>query len=155
MPPTICGPGSGFFNKLIIQYPRQMRGALAFGVAEYVGSGEGVWDFVHADDLASLYEIVLLNLVDGKKRVPVGEQAFLFSGTGCVGWKEVAENIARTGKDVGKLSQRARSGSLKEAAENWIDGNEQICELGFAGNSRSKAERGRELGWVPLKPKLD
>lgn len=132
-----------------------MRGALASGVAEYVGSGEGVWDFVHILDLASLYEIILLDWVEGKKRVPVGEQGFVFSGTGRFSWKEVAEKIARVGKEAGRLEEGTRSVSLKEAAGKWVGGDEQLCELGFASNSRTIAERGRELGWVPVRTKVD
>ncbi|EED16854.1 hypothetical protein TSTA_019160 [Talaromyces stipitatus ATCC 10500] len=45
--------------------------------------------------------------------------------------------------------------SLGEAARKWADGDEQLCELGFASNTRTKAEIGRELGWTPKKTRAD
>lgn len=156
MCPTIYGLGTGKFNRLTIQYPPQMKTALKEGSAEYVGDGKGVWDFVHILDLAGLYEIVLLDWVEERRKVPVGESGFVFSATGMFTWKEVAEGIAKAGVEMGKLKTAAtRSVSLEEAAKKWVDGNEQLCELGFASNARTSAVIGRELGWQPKRTKED
>jgi nucleoside-diphosphate-sugar epimerase len=156
MSPTIYGLGSGKFNRLTIQYPVQMKSALKEGRAEYIGDGKGVWNFVHVLDLAQLYEIVLLDWIEGRRNVPVGEKGIIFSGTGTFVWKEVAEGIAKAGFEMGKLKDvETRSVSLEEAARKWLRGNEQLCELGFASNSRSRAEIGRELGWRPTRTKED
>ncbi|KAF7562428.1 hypothetical protein G7046_g1706 [Stylonectria norvegica] len=156
MSPTIYGLGSGNFNRLTIQYPLQMKAALKEGIAEYVGDGKGVWDFVHVLDLAALYETVLLDWVEGRRRVPVGERGFIFSGTGRFAWKEVAEGIARAGFKLGKLRDaETRSTTLEEAARKWVGGNEQLCELGFASNARTTAVIGRELGWRLTRTKKD
>jgi len=156
MSPTIYGLGSGMFNRLTIQYPRQMKAALNSGRAEYVGDGKGVWDFVHVLDLAALYEIVLLDWVEGRRRVPVGEQGFMFSGTGTFTWKDVAEGIAKAGVALEALKDaETKSMSLEEAAKKWVGGDEQLCELGFASNSRTTADVGRELGWMPKGTKED
>lgn len=156
MSPTIYGVGSGKFNRLTIQYPLQMKAAVASGRAEYVGDGRGVWDFVHITDLAQLYEIVLLDRVQGQRAIPVGEKGFIFSGTGTFTWKDVAQRIAKAGIKLGQLTDtETRSISLEEAAVKWVRGDEQLCELGFASNARSRAEIGKELGWEPKKTRAD
>ncbi|EXJ80935.1 hypothetical protein A1O3_07223 [Capronia epimyces CBS 606.96] len=156
MSPTIYGLGSGQFNRLSIQYPAQMRAAARQGRAEYVGGGKGVWDFVHVLDLAVLYELVLLDRVEGRRIVPVGAQGFMFSATGTFTWREVAENIAKAGFELGKWSDaETRSVSLSEAAAKWVAGDEQLCELGYASNSRTRADIARELGWRPKRTKED
>ncbi|KAH8882150.1 NAD(P)-binding protein [Thozetella sp. PMI_491] len=156
MSPTIYGLGSGKFNRLTIQYPRQMRGALQEGRAEFVGDGHGTWDFVHILDLALLYEIVLLDWVEDRRVVPVGEQGIMFSGTGRFTWKEVAEGIAKAGVELGRFeSADTRSITLEEAAKKWVGGDERLCELGFASNARTTAEIGRQLGWTPTRTRAD
>lgn len=95
MSPTIYGLGSGKFNRLTIQYPLQMKAALDEGYAGYVGERKGVWDFVHVLDLAHLYELVLLDWVEGRKCIPVGATSIMFSGTGTFMWKEVAEELPK------------------------------------------------------------
>ncbi|KAI1287719.1 NAD(P)-binding protein [Xylaria venustula] len=156
MSPTIYGIGAGKFNRLSIQYPIQMRQALANGQAEYVGEGSGVWDFVHILDLVKLYEVVLMDWVQGRRAAPIGENGFVFSGTGTFNWKEVADRIGKVGADSGKLrSPEARSISLEEAGRKWTGGDEQLCELGFASNSRTSAVVGKELGWEPTRTKKD
>lgn len=156
MSPTIYGLGSGRFNRLTIQYPLQMRAAFKEGCAGYVGSGTGIWDFVHITDLAALYEIVLLDWIEAGGRVPIGERGFMFSGTGTFTWKDVAERIAKAGFEMGALeSADTRSMSLPEAAIKWVDGNEQLCELGFASNAKTSADLALKLGWQPKKTRKD
>ncbi|EHK42392.1 hypothetical protein TRIATDRAFT_131190 [Trichoderma atroviride IMI 206040] len=156
MSPTIYGVGSGKFNRITIQYPLQMKAAIASGRAEYVGDGRGVWEFVHILDLAPLYEIVLLDWIQGQRAIPVGEKGFVFSGTGTFAWKDVAQWIAKAGVKLGQLTEtEAKSISLEEAAEKWVRGDTQLCELGFASNARTRAEIGKELGWKPTRSRAD
>lgn len=156
MSPAIYGVGSGKFNRITIQYPLQMKAAIASGRAEYVGDGKGVWDFVHIADLVQLYEIVLLDRIQGQRTVPVGEEGIIFSGTGTFAWKDVAQGIAKAGVELRQLADtETKSISLEEAAGKWVHGDTQLCELGFASNARSRAEIGIELGWKPTKTRAD
>ncbi|KAI0970120.1 hypothetical protein F4678DRAFT_437601 [Xylaria arbuscula] len=156
MNPTIYGIGAGKFNRFSIQYPTLIRQAVANGQSEYVGEGSGVWDFVHILDLVKLYEIVLLDWVQGQRSSPVGENGFVFSGTGKFTWKEAADRIGEVGADLGKLtSPEARSISLEEAGKKWTGGFAQLCELAFASNARTSAVIGKELGWKPTRTQKD
>ena len=156
MSPTIYGLGSGKFHRLTIQYPLQMRAAMVEGKASFVGDGLGKWDFVHVLDLAGLYEAVLLDWIEGRRLAPVGEKGIIFSATGSFTWKEVAERIAQVGGELKVLEDtQPQSTSLEHAAKIWVGGDEQLCELGFASNSSTKAVIGRRLGWTPTRTRED
>ncbi|KAF2964889.1 hypothetical protein GQX73_g8712 [Xylaria multiplex] len=154
MSPTIYGIGSGKYNRFSIQYPVQIKSAIQEGRAEYIGDGEGVWNFVHILDLVELYKLVLIDWVQQKRTVPVGEQGIIFSATGSVSWKEVAQGIGKAGAEIGQLQDgEAKSIGLKEAAQKWAGGNEQLCELAWASNAKTRADIAKELGWKPSKTK--
>ncbi|KAK5634724.1 hypothetical protein RRF57_010437 [Xylaria bambusicola] len=156
MSPTIYGMGTGKFNRFSIQYPLLMKQAVRSGQAEYVGDGEGVWNFVHIVDLVMLYELVLLDWIEKRRITPVGENGIIFSATSTCKWKEAADRIGKVGADLGKLrSPEARSISLEEATRKWTGGDEQLCELGFASNSRTSADVAKDLGWRPAKTEND
>ena len=132
MSPTIYGLGAGHFNKLSIQIPALMRSALKTGQSEVIGDGSGVWDHVHIADLAPLYELLLIAVVEGKG-APSGQKGIFFSGTGRFSWLELARGIGKAGFERGALrSAEVRSITLDEAAEKWAGGSIQLAELGFA-----------------------
>ncbi|RYC59478.1 hypothetical protein CHU98_g6734, partial [Xylaria longipes] len=64
MAPTIYGVGSGLFNKRSMQIPAYVATALDHGRAVVIGDGEGVWDHIHVQDLAALYEILAERALD-------------------------------------------------------------------------------------------
>lgn len=133
MSPTIYGLGTGKFNRLTTQSPIMMFSAWKAGRAEYVGDGKGTNAMVHVEDLAELYELVLLDWLEERKIVPTGDKGITFSGTDTFTWKETAEQIGKAGYELGKLqSAEPKSISLDEVAEKWTAGNEQHCETGFA-----------------------
>ena len=73
MSPTIYGIGSGAFNTISIQVPSYIRSVLELERALVVGEGRGTWDHVHVEDLAELYKIVILNVLEeGAKDLPTG-----------------------------------------------------------------------------------
>jgi len=155
MSPTIYGLGSGSFNVQSIQIPIMIRAAIKSRQAIVIGDGGAVWNHVHIDDLTKLYELILAKVAAGED-IPSGEKGIYFSETGENTWLELSEGVAKAGYMLGVLdSTDVRSVSLEEGAENWAGGNAQIAELGFASNSRTKAELGRELGWKPRKTKAD
>ena len=157
MPPTIYGLGSGSFNHLTIQYPMQMRAAMKDGYASYIADGAGEMGCVHVEDLAALYELVLLDFVSGARKALTGERGIVFSASGGYIWREVAERIGAVGKELGILeSAQARSCGLQEAADKWAGGDAGMTEVGLAGNSRTKADIAvKVLGWTPRRGRDD
>lgn len=94
MAPTIYSVGTGIGNKLSIQIPGMIRGAIAGGEVHLVEIGKGVWDYVHVEDLADLYGLVMREILEGRGEGLVSaKREILFTGCGRHVWRETAERI--------------------------------------------------------------
>ena len=151
MSPTIYGIGTGAFNKSSIQVPAFATTTLQCGHGLIVNEGKGIWDNVHIEDLAELYEIVLLNILEKNgSDLPFGKKGIIFSGTRRHTWFEIAQGVAEAAHKAGKIkSPEVKSVSLQEGAKLFPHGSEMRVELGLSSNSRTQANVGRKLGWKP------
>ena len=153
MSPTIYGAGAGHFNRSSIQVPAYFKATIANGQAIIVKKGEGVWDNVHIDDLAELYTLCLLNVLekDGKD-LPWGKEGIIFSENGRHRWIDLAQGVADAAHAAGKIkSKEVKAVSLEEGAKVLTGGDTLLAELGFSSNSRTKGVVGRKLGWKPTR----
>ncbi|KAL1792261.1 hypothetical protein ACET3X_010012 [Alternaria dauci] len=151
MPPLIYGVGTGLWNKRSLQVPRLVQAAITEGQAIVVGEGQGVWDNVHIEDLAGLYELILIDIVsrDGAS-LPTGKQGVVFSAHRRHTWIEVSQAVADVARRAGMInSSVVRTVSLAEGAKHLTGGVEQVAELGFASTCRTRSEIAKKLGWCP------
>ena len=155
MSPTIYGIGTGYFNKRSIQVPAYAQVTVAEGHGIVVGEGKGEWDNVHVEDLAALYELVLLDMLEKKGAdLPFGKKGIIFSGNGRHIWSEMAEGVAKAAYEAGKIPKsEVKSVSLDEAANIFPHGSGVRVELGLSSNSRTESTVGRKLGWKPTRGK--
>lgn len=133
MPPTIYGLVPGQLSP-VSQIPLMMRAAIMAGHAEMIGDGMGQWDYVHINDLAMLYGIVLGKVLKGEE-VPTGEKGIMFAGTGRYSWAEAASGIAVALSSLGAIkTTEVKTIELPEVVEKWFGGSRDIliAELGFA-----------------------
>ncbi|KAK5124977.1 hypothetical protein LTR85_001167 [Meristemomyces frigidus] len=153
MSPTIYGVGTGEFNKSSIQVPAYVKATIANGQAVVVGEGKGVWDNVDVEDLAELYTLCLLNILEKHgEDLPFGKKGIIFSENGRHTWKELAQGVADAAYAASKIkSKDVKSVSLEEGAKVLTGGDQLLVELGFSSNSRTKGVVGRKLGWKPKK----
>ncbi|EMC99777.1 hypothetical protein BAUCODRAFT_30180 [Baudoinia panamericana UAMH 10762] len=154
MSPTIYGVGTGEFNVSSIQVPAYVNACIAKGYAMVAGDGKGVWDNVHVGDLAELYALCLVNIVEkGGADLPTGKQGTIFSENGRHTWMDIAQGVADAAYEAGRIKSRdVRSVSLQEAADAITGGDPHIVELAMSSNSRTKGTVAREkLGWKPTR----
>ncbi|KAI0399296.1 hypothetical protein F4802DRAFT_603098 [Xylaria palmicola] len=167
MAPTIFGVGSGLFNKHSIQIPALVAAALAHGRAVVFGDGEGVWDHVHVQDLAALYEILALRALDdnddddeaaaAREDLPRGKKGIVFAGAGRHSWNDVARGVARAAHAAGALpdtrvDRLGVAGAVRVLAAAFpLMAHEVIVDLGLASNVRTVATVARRLGWRPAR----
>ncbi|KAF2019507.1 NAD dependent epimerase/dehydratase family protein [Aaosphaeria arxii CBS 175.79] len=153
MSPTIYGTGSGLFNRLTIQPPGIVQRGLRRGRVPVHGSGSGYWDYVHIDDLTQLYEIILSRVLS-QGDIPFGKKGIYFSENGYFNWRKLSEGLAQAGQELGALE----TNEVEElSSDAWVSSpgstptaaKVQAGQLGFASWSRSTADLGRSLGWVP------
>ncbi|KAH6900619.1 NAD dependent epimerase/dehydratase family protein [Thelonectria olida] len=150
MSPTIYGVRSGLFNTASIQIPTYIRSALNHGCATVVGEGKGVWDRVHVQDLADLYEIVAARILErGGEGVPTGKRGIIFSGNGRHSWADIAQSVA------GLQSNQVDSINLAQAVKiiaSYLDRvDESMVEVGLSSNSRTVSSVARTLGRKPTR----
>ncbi|OHF02495.1 NAD dependent epimerase/dehydratase [Colletotrichum orchidophilum] len=156
--PCIFGPGSGLFNKAGLMIPIMMGYVLQNGCGLTLGDETGCIDYVHILDLADLYVLCVLDIVErGGANVPRGKKGIMFPTVG----RTLTINIPRkcldiafaTGnlpKEGGPREKIVRNVSLEEAAETCA-GNLDVAETGYAGHRKTKGTVAREkLGWRPV-----
>ncbi|KAJ3548880.1 hypothetical protein NM208_g783 [Fusarium decemcellulare] len=149
MAPTIFGIGSGLFNRYSIQIPVPAKVALESGHVSVIGNGETVWTHVHVEDLAMLFITLLKNILQGVA-IPSGKQGIYFSETGSHTHIELAQRLAKAGKELDLLkTDEVRRVTLQEAADLWSGGVAFMTEFAHGSNARNKAVLGRKLGWDP------
>lgn len=148
MSPTIYGIGTGLFNRTSIQINSLIRAAQRGGFTPVIGKGDAEWDHVHVEDLAGLYEVLLSGSLRGNL-LPSVKKGVYFNETGHHSWREVSERIAKAGKEAGFLaSEEVKEIGLQEG-ERALQKPLDVVELGFASNSRTRADLAREIGWAP------
>ncbi|CEL11450.1 Putative NAD dependent epimerase/dehydratase family protein [Aspergillus calidoustus] len=154
MSPIIYGNGTGLFNKAMLE----------IGHAVVLGDESGVWDHVHIADLAELYRLVVLNILEQEgNALPTGKKGIIFSANGRYSWLEYSQLVADACYERGLLSERkVTSLTLKEAAETLLPrlgfaskafDYEQLklAAEGFCSNERTVANVARSIGWNPVK----
>ncbi|KAL2687787.1 hypothetical protein Neosp_005356 [[Neocosmospora] mangrovei] len=134
LPPDIYGQGTGLFNKHTPQLFDLVKKATDVGYPEYIGDGLGGAGHVHISDLAELYKVMILRILQGKD-APSGKDGLFFTETGYHNWFGVAKLIGEVGVSRGVLkSADPRSITLQEAAQRWeesTNGDQDITKLCF------------------------
>lgn len=131
-PSLIYGLGHGA-NPDSVQVPLLIRLAKKRGNAAHAGPGENLWSNVHIDDLVTLYALAI-------EKAPAG--SFYFAENGEHSMRELCEAINRMLGFQGPPTAI----SMAEAAAEWSEGT---AENTMASNSRVRAKRARQLGWLP------
>ncbi|KAJ0160152.1 hypothetical protein CTA2_8468 [Colletotrichum tanaceti] len=165
--PCIFGTGSGLFNEAGLMIPVMMDYVLRNGHGLTVGDGTGCVDYVHVADLADLYVLCVLDVLErgGANLLllppPTGSGrrgGILFPTAGrtltmeiprkCLDVAFATGNLPREGGPRQKEVQRV---SLEEAAETCA-GNLAVTETGYAGHRKTRGTVARErLGWSPVR----
>ncbi|KAF7316900.1 Rab guanyl-nucleotide exchange factor [Mycena chlorophos] len=153
LPSTIYGLATGIVaeqglqNTRSQQIPRLARVSVQRGQGAMIGEGRNYWNNVHIDDVADLF----MRIFD-LSTSPCPPQQFLHGRAGFY----FAENGEHTLYDVGKEISRVLSGLGKGTSTPTTV---TPAEMGvffpngtsLGSNSRCKAERGRKIGWRPVK----
>ncbi|RSL65929.1 hypothetical protein CEP54_003962 [Fusarium duplospermum] len=158
LPPDIYGQGTGLLKKHTPQLFDLVRKAIDVGYPEYIGDGLGGAGHVHIADLAELYKVMILRILQDED-VPSGREGLFFTETGYHNWFDVAKIIGEVGVSRGVLkSADPRSITVEEAAQRWnesTNGDEHITKLCFCMRNKTLPNKAYELGWKPEKTDHD
>ncbi|KAB5595104.1 hypothetical protein CTheo_1392 [Ceratobasidium theobromae] len=168
-PSCIYGTGDGPIKRISQQVPRLIqyvirvisfvtsakrswvlyRAALDFKQPVYVGKGTNLWNNVHISDLVHLYNLVLglaFSVRSGEAPRPQTFANFYFGSVGEHAWGDIAKRLGPILLKRGKV-EKAEARSIR------ADEVEDFAAL--MSNSRSVAERSRELGWTTVAKSLE
>jgi len=144
-PPNIYGLGSGPFNRHSVQIPALIKGMIKAGKAITVGKNLNIWNNIHIDDLANFYVLLLEKALEGK--ASTGYDGWYFCESGEHVWRDVAAKIAEELYKNKVISDITLIEGTPEEIESIF--GPLIGWKALGCNSRSKADRARQLGWEP------
>ena len=131
MLPMLYGLGQGLFNNLTGQATMLIREAVKDGYVSLVGNGDGVKNYVHIEDAANFFEIIVSRILEGAE-LPYGVQGIHFVESGSLSWREIVKGIADAGSSLGHCSSREpRELSLQDAVSKLDWKNPWYTELAF------------------------
>lgn len=131
------------FNPHSAQIPWAIAVALQQGAVYQVGQGLNSWSFVHVDDLAELYALVLATR-------PFPQGHYFLPESGYFEWRQATHAM---GKHLHAL------GALASPEPRVIHDDDEFTQVykflpfkfGYGGNSRVSADKCRLIGWAPTK----
>lgn len=145
IPPLIYGIHQKY-KRLSIQLPTLTRFALKHGYAGQVGQGASVWSTVHVLDLARGY-ITLLHWLEQTPAERVLENPYFFCESGHeFAWTEGVAVIGQELHDAGRIKDPTPK-TIPE--QDYKDLFGEFTPEVVGSNSRSRANRLRQLGWQP------
>jgi len=145
-PPTIYGRGSGVVSIQSQQVPMLLSAFIKNRQARTINQGLNAWCYVHVEDLAEFYVLLLEKLVAGQ--LPDKDNYYY-----CAVFELTHAEMARIAAD--RLFERRLIDSPEVKP---VDGDvaaffgNPYAPLFLASNSRCNAERARQMGWKPTHP---
>lgn len=145
LPPLIYGSNPKH-DRLSIQVITMTRFAIKHKYAGHVGKGKAVWSLVHVTDLSRGY-MTLLHWLEKSPADTALEAPYFFCENGEeISWGEIAGMIGKQLKAAGRVEDP----TPKEIpSDQYDDLFGMYSAVVIGSNSRSRAERLRELGWAP------
>ncbi|OQO02588.1 hypothetical protein B0A48_12116 [Cryoendolithus antarcticus] len=150
LPPLIYGVVNKH-SKLSIQVPTLTRFALKHKYAGHIGQGKAVWSTVHVADLARAYLMILHWAESAPDSATSGSPYFFCENGEEISWGDVAGMIGKGLHSAGKVD----AASAKEIpGQEYVDVFGPYSAVVIGSNSRSRANRVRELGWSPRERRI-
>ncbi|KAJ3024045.1 hypothetical protein HKX48_007976 [Thoreauomyces humboldtii] len=156
LPSTIYGVATGpvyeagLANAHSVQIPLAIRASIARRQAGMVGKGLNLWPNVHIDDVADLYLVIFDAVRTHPEKVGHGREGFYFAENGQYALIDSTRQIGRVLHEL-KLADTAEPSAFsEEEIKKFLGGSKYL-----GSNSRCKSDRGRGLGWTPVKTTED
>lgn len=151
-PPNIVGEGSGLFGTSPSITQVFVRYVLEQGYGFQLGDGSGQLGFVHVEDLADLYVLLVRRIVEGRgEELPHGKQGIIFPCVGMTTWVDMSwgclEAAFKKGllpKEGGPQKKEVRKIDLDELVAAGVP--RQIAVY-FSAHCNTVGTVAKQLGW--------
>ncbi|KAH0421092.1 NAD dependent epimerase/dehydratase [Colletotrichum camelliae] len=157
--PIIFGTGTGLFQQAGLMIPLTMAFVLERGYGFRCGDGTGVFDWVQIEDLADLYVLCVLDIIQTRgDHIPTGKKGIIFPAVGRALATDVTKKCLDMAFATGILPKEGTPQakeicqlSLKDAEATLAAGNVAVTEKTYAGHRKMKGTVARrDLGWTPI-----
>jgi len=115
-----------------------------------VGLGQNLWPNVDIEDVADLYLVIFESIMTNPEGTGHGREGIYFGENGEHKLYDVAKTISQALVDLGRGKSTEPSTFTKAELDKYLDGSSYL-----GSNARCKGNRGRALGWKPVKTTAD
>ncbi|KAL2864397.1 uncharacterized protein BJX67DRAFT_361540 [Aspergillus lucknowensis] len=147
--PMLYGKGRGTVASHAGHFRTYVQGVLSHGKPFVVERGENCISSSHVSDASSALAFLIAEVLKGEKgRIRWGREGYYMVESSELAFKDIAEEVARVLHGKGLIQSNEIDRLDAEAVSKiWSPG-----PLIWGGNARARAERLRELGWIPSGP---
>jgi len=146
-PGPVFGQSPCVSKRQSTKIPLFMQAVLGLKTTFYLGTGQNTDSYVHIDDLAQLFDLVLQQALAGTGSWG-GAEGFYFAASIESSWKAVAEAVNEYATSRGVVSGDVASLSEQQFRDFYPKRPEAPLYL-WGSNNRIDAARARQLGWKP------
>ncbi|KAI0077637.1 NAD-P-binding protein [Panus rudis PR-1116 ss-1] len=138
---------AGLQHAVTFAGPLLTKIAIARGRVGVVGKGLGLWPFVHIDDTADLYIVLLDAILRNPDKVDHGRNGYYIAGNGEFAIGEVSKAIGQVLVELGTLKDAEPTTFTREELVKYF-GSEEMGNF-FGSNTRSHSTHSYAIGWKP------
>ncbi|KAF9462316.1 NAD-P-binding protein [Collybia nuda] len=157
VPPMVYGPGTGFGNKISIQYVAIIRMGRDLGEVFQVADDTSTWPLVHLLDLTSLYMTLLKAIISSSQDLPpYGKvHGYYFAENGTFSWKLLSQAISDQLASRGLIKATYPPSIRRPTEEDLVNIGRALGDppsfvpVSVGGQCALRGDNGRRLGWSP------
>ena len=143
LPPLVYGVGKRV-KRMTIQLPTMTRFALKHGYVPVIGKGLSIRCNIHVQDLVRAY-MVILNWIQTAEPSAVLDNPYFFCDSGTeMTWGDAAREIGKALHAAGRIKDPEPKNPPSELYGDLFG---PFSPTTIGANSRSRADRLREMGW--------
>ncbi|KZT03270.1 NAD(P)-binding protein [Laetiporus sulphureus 93-53] len=144
---------AGISNPYSIAIPWMILAAIQRKQGGVVGLGKSVWPDVDIDDVADLYVVLFDAIRRDPEHVGHGWEGFYFAENGEYCWYDLTKAVVTALVELGAIENDEISSFTEEELPKYFraEANGWL----FGSTSRCRADRGRSIGWKPVKKTED
>ncbi|CAO3644373.1 unnamed protein product [Cunninghamella blakesleeana] len=133
------------------QIPYCIHVAIESGASIQIGDALNTWSFVHIDELADLYMILINKLINHElSNEYLGRNGYFFGESGAYLWRDAFEAIGKNLYQLGCIESPTPK-IIRTDAE-FVAAYKSLPYLPvIGGSSHVKGDKSRKLGWNPKK----
>ncbi|KAH9929443.1 uncharacterized protein B0H18DRAFT_211618 [Fomitopsis serialis] len=137
----------GIAKRVSMQIPSLIKASLDRKRSGVIGPGKAIWPYVHVDDTADMYTVLLDAITANPQSAGHGWEGYYFAENGHISYYEIGKAIGQALVDLGFADNAEPTPFTDDELVNYWG---SVFLGNFGGSTcRCRADRIRALGWKP------